>query len=176
MNRRNAIAVGIVACAFCAVSCRRSGEEPPKASPGSGYAKCATGSSGDRRRLCAPSLTELIVRRDWYDGARVSVTGILSMGYEDSSLFPSSESHYQRLSESAVWLDIRRGVCQDCPSWGGRWVSVTGTYRAKEGGHMGIYNGALVDIENVSLHLFNRDFRPPLQPVPVDPSAKPAPK
>ena len=132
----------------------------------SDFAKCATQGQDGPCTDYNPSLMELVSRPEWYDGHRVLIIGVLRYGFESAGLHASSEAYQQRLTRSAVSLAGTKS-CPDCPKWQGRWVTVVGTYRASDRGHMGLFGGTIDEVTAVRLYDVEDHLRQPATPKEV---------
>ena len=96
--------------------------------PPAPHSKCQV--AEDNRVVCSPSLVELVVRPEWYDGMTVAVAGVLQHGTEGVALFTSEEAYRYRLTASSVSLRLSKGACPsaDCGSLSGQWVNLRGRY------------------------------------------------
>lgn len=121
---------------------------PPKGAP-PGYSKCqAVEPDGDR--LCDPSVIEIIVRPEWYDGAEVVVAGVLGTSSESLALFASTEDYQQLLTRKALNVNGRQGVNLNTEGLNGRWVWVRGKFlpRQRSGNGLG-WGGTLADVVSI---------------------------
>jgi hypothetical protein len=141
--------------------------QPRKTTADRDYRKCFGKDANGRCKVYTPSLTQLVVRPEWYDGEPISTNGVLGHDFEEHALYSSRED-YDRLNASgAVWLSYSV-PCDQCPALVGKWVSVRGTFRASGSGHMGLFGGEIVDAKVGELP----DFRH--RPAPTPPPRPPA--
>lgn len=135
------------------------------------YAKCFPSASDCT--TYRPSLIELVVRPEWYDGVRVSVEGILGLGDGESALYRSVEDYEVQNAANALWVPISGAQCRgSCAPFGGRWVAVTGRYRASQRGPSGAYGGGVVEVEGVYHFESLRGGLPPPMPPPSSPRGR----
>jgi hypothetical protein len=122
--------------------------QPPKAAP-PGYSKCQS-VEPDGDRLCDPSVIELIVRPEWYDGAEVVVAGVLHASSESFALFASTEDHQQYLTRKGLALIRRQGADFKTEGLNGRWVWARGKFlpRQRSGNGLG-WGGTLADVRSI---------------------------
>jgi hypothetical protein len=118
----------ITASALLLQSCG-GGEEAMLKEPVSAHAKCLVRNNDGSCATYRPSLVELIVRPEWYDGRKVSVMGVLSFRTEDQALYVSTEDLQHMNTGASVWVDVEN-PCSDCRDLDGRWVVVVGVFRA----------------------------------------------
>jgi hypothetical protein len=142
---RSALGVWSLVGVFLMSGCADEAQ-PQRTTATHDYRKCLTRNA---KLECHPSLTELVVRPEWYDGESVYTTGVLGYEFEESALYSSREDYDRMNTMGAVWLRYS-AQCGQCPSLVGKWVSASGTFRASERGHMGMFGGAIVDVRNVS--------------------------
>ena len=109
--------------------------------------RCASVGDAGECTLWAPSLIELIVRPEDYDGKRVRVIGFANFEFEGNGLYVSEEDWKHRIFRNGVWLDPPPGtVSESAPSPAlpnRRYVIVEGTFSARDKGHMGMWSGAI---------------------------------
>jgi hypothetical protein len=113
-----------------AVGCQQPEPPPPVGTlVPSVYAKCKE-VGANREVVCAPSLEELIIRPEWYDGATVAVMGFLVLGEEFAGLFASEDAHRYDITSSAVALELAPNACgtTPCRAFGGHWVAIRGKF------------------------------------------------
>jgi len=150
--------------------CRRTEpterEQAPR--PPDLYSKCQV--AEDNRVVCSPSLVELVVRPEWYDGKTVAVAGVLQHSAEGVNLFTSDEAYRYRLTESSVRLRLAAGACPhaDCRTLSGQWVILHGRYLPPERGATMPTGGTIVEVADIIL-------RPPGLPkaIPAEPRVVP---
>lgn len=112
-----------------------SGDDAARPQPGkvaqTGNSKCqAVEPDGDT--LCDPSVIELIVRPEWYEGREVVVAGVLYADSESFALFASTEDHQQYLTRKGLNLISRQGTDLKTAGLSGRWVWVRGKFLARQ--------------------------------------------
>lgn len=127
---------------------------PPPTRPTNHHAKCQT--LEDRTTICDPSLDELIIRPEWYDGATVVVTGVLDPQRE-FALFSSEDTYRMYVSRSAVLLSLTPELAvRDFQAFSGEWVFVRGKYVAHRAGSSDRYGGVIVRVELVAPYKSSR--------------------
>jgi hypothetical protein len=110
----------------------------------------------DRTTICDPSLEELIIRPEWYDGATVVVTGVLDPQRE-FALFASEDAYRMYVPRSAVRLSLTPELAvRDFQAFSGEWVFVRGKYVARGGDSGGRYGGVIVRVELVAPYKSSR--------------------
>lgn len=150
MMSSRALRAATLACLLLA-GCRQTGA-PPAAAPAptlsSRYANCRA--VEDHSTRCDPSLTELLSRPEWYDGASVSVAGVLDPQREGFALFASEDAYKMYLARSGVLLELRPELrtMNFQPNSGG-WAIVSGKYVARGRGEEGVFGGAIVDVTSI---------------------------
>lgn len=149
---RTTLGLLLIMTAFSLSSCS-SGDNAPLPPPGkaaaTGYSKCqAVEPDGDE--LCDPSVIELIVRPEWYEGREVVVAGVLDTSSESFALFASTEDQEQQLTRKALDLIARQGADLRTAGLSGRWVWVRGRFlpRQRSGGHAS-WGGTLVEVTSI---------------------------
>ena len=109
------------------------------------FAKCAqtAGEGSQRCLLYSPSLTELIVRPEWYNSERVRVWGVLANRFENRGLFVSREAFSQPVLAGAIWLNLTRAQEAAYAALDGHWVIVDGVYKGGPGGNANMFGGEI---------------------------------
>jgi hypothetical protein len=95
------------------------------------------------------SLVNLLASPDDYDGERVQVVGYARLRFEGNALFLSQLDAEHDVFSNSVWLDIsgwRRGPSSPATE-GNQYAIVEGTFKKEEKGHMGLWPGAITQIE-----------------------------
>ena len=111
------------------------------------YAKCKE-VGGNREVVCTPSLEELIVRPEWYDGAAVSVMGFLILGEEFAGLFASEDASRYNITGSVVAIELANNACPGttpCRAFSGHWVAIRGKFFPRRQGGMVPTSGTITD-------------------------------
>jgi hypothetical protein len=120
--------------------------QPPRTAADRDYRKCFGKDANGKCKSYSPSVTQLVVRPEWYDGESVLTKGVLGHDIEEHALYSSREDYDRMNTSGAVWLSYPT-QCDQCPSLVGKWVSVRGTFRALGSGHMGLFGGEIVDVK-----------------------------
>lgn len=145
----------------CAGGANHAPPAPPVPDPGI-YAKCVSDAERPHCTGYRPSLLELVIRPEWYDGGQVEVAGVLAQGLEESALYASTEDYTQMHGSSAVWLRIAKCPA-GCQPLVGEWVTVTGRFRPTERGHMGMFAGTIDEAVVVKRAVARRLPPPPTE-------------
>jgi hypothetical protein len=85
-----------------------------------------------------------------FNAVRLRVRGICRIEFEGNALYLSRESHDERYGKQAIWLQLGWPVKPEIQQLDGRDVIVEGTYDAAATGHMGMFAGALKDIQGIT--------------------------
>ncbi len=113
--------------------------------------RCEEVDAANRCTLWGVSLVELIARPELYDGRRVRVIGFVNFEFEGNGLYLSREDWVNGVYQNGVWVDpeleLPAGVERDttAPSYrpNRRHALVEGTFRADDGGHLGLWSGSI---------------------------------
>jgi hypothetical protein len=132
------LALALLAIGACACG---NQENPPDR-----MRKCVTDNG---REVCDPSLVELLVRPELYDGALVSVIGLLTTDFEHTALFPSREAMDWLRLRSAAWVQMDAEVRKRFAHLNERYVVVQARFRMGPAGHFGEASGLLYDVESI---------------------------
>ena len=157
------LVVSIPGCRRTEPTGRQQAPRPPDP-----YSKCQV--AEEDRVVCSPSLVELVVRPEWYDGKTVAVAGVLQHSTEGVNLFTSEEAYRYRLTASSVELRLSEGACSgaDCGALSGQWVNLRGRYLPPDRGTTVPTAGTIVEVTDIIL-------RPPGLPkaIPAEPRVVP---
>lgn len=102
-------------------------------------------------QIPAVSLIQLIGDPSKYDGKMLKVEGVVNVGFENNGLYISKEHWKNHLCSFAIWIDLNAEFAKSRKWMNGRYVSLEGTFHAKERGHMGLYMGTLSEITGFTL-------------------------
>lgn len=111
------------------------------------YANCQ---KIDGTVVCDPSLHELTIRPELYDGETVVVGGVLDPQREGFALFASEDAYRRYVARSAVLLELAPEIARkDYEPFDGEWVIVRGKYLARGRGSEGKFGGVIANVESV---------------------------
>ena len=92
------------------------------------------------------SLVELIASPQLYDGRPVRVIGYLNLEFEGNAIYLHEDDHAHGINRNGLWVDFARGFRS--PSGCDRgYVLVEGIFDARDTGHLGLWSGAIGDID-----------------------------
>jgi hypothetical protein len=98
------------------------------------------------RQYQAVSMVALLADPERFDGAPVRVVGYLATGPERRAIYLHREDWKNNLSRNAVWL---RPDERPLSEYERKYVSVAADFVATDHGHLGLYGGALANIESI---------------------------
>jgi hypothetical protein len=136
---------------------------PAKVSP-TDYSKCRTIEPGERK-ICDPSVLELITRPEWYEGASVVVAGVLGADHESFALFASPEDDQLFLTRKALALIPRQGMQLQYEGLNRRWVWVHGRFLPRQQEGPLRWGGTIADVTEITYLGSPRDPQPPPRPL-----------
>ena len=93
-----------------------------------------------------PSLIHLIATPERYDGKRVMVTGYCNLEFEGNAIYLHADDYRYFHTKNGVWLNVSKKMMSD-PKLRQTHCLVRGVFRAKDHGHLGLFAGALSDID-----------------------------
>jgi hypothetical protein len=112
-------------------------------------ASAQTGSY-DREKFQEIPLVALLANPAAYDGKAVTITGFLTLEFEDSTLLLDKASWEAGATTNGIWVDQPRWLDKaEKHRMTRRYGTVSGTFDASLTGHMGAYGGGLRDVQNV---------------------------
>ncbi|TQF14451.1 hypothetical protein FJV41_18565 [Myxococcus llanfairpwllgwyngyllgogerychwyrndrobwllllantysiliogogogochensis] len=94
------------------------------------------------------SLVRLLAAPEAYDGKRIQVVGYGSFDSTGTALYLNAQDHQHGVPMSAVWLVLGQTGAPKAGSPPG-YVVVRGTFRAEGRGAMGLFSGAITDIDRL---------------------------
>jgi len=107
---------------------------------------CRSGNADGTCALYEVSLVQLIADPEKYDGKQVQVSGFIHLEFEGNGLYLHRDDFKFRIPQNGVWVDMRVGAnfkgCQNS------YVSIRGTFVAADHGHLGVWSGAIRDIDS----------------------------
>ena len=116
--------------------------------------KYEMGSAGPHSEVEDVSLIKLIATPERYNGKWVRVMGVCNFAFEGNGLFLSQEDRKHGFCRNAIWAcyDTLGARPYDLAFWSkfqGRCVLVEGHFDARSAGHMGLYSGALTNVNRI---------------------------
>jgi len=89
------------------------------------------------------SMIDLIANGAKYDGHLVQVGGFISLTWEDDALYLSKQDYAYQNTKNAIWIDIDEATEAKLKKYDQRYGFVSGTFSAKQCGHMCLYHGSI---------------------------------
>ncbi len=93
-----------------------------------------------------PSLVQLIATPERYDGKIVQVTGYCNLEFEGNAVYLHADDYRYGHTKNGVWLDVSQDIMRNSKLRKAHCL-VRGVFRAKDYGHMGLFAGALSEID-----------------------------
>lgn len=104
--------------------------------------------AGPLEQYEAVSLVALLANPERYDGRKVSAAGFVTLDFEGSGLHLDKTAYEAGLRKNALWIDRPASMsAKQERGLGRRYGSVAGTFDAEAKGHLGLYSGALTDVQ-----------------------------
>ena len=99
------------------------------------------------------SLVQLLANPKEFDGRRVAVAGYAAVEFENNALYLHKEDRDWFLTKNALWVDYDNDKVdeRDRKACNGKYVVLTGTFRAEDLGHVEGYSGTITRAEPVLL-------------------------
>ena len=113
--------------------------------------RCIRSDAQERCALYSASLIELIANPGKFHRLRVQVVGYLDLQFEGNAVYLSRESLEGGVVGNGLWLDVEGLTFEKGKDFRHRYVLIEGTFNAENGGHMGLFPGALEQITRVTL-------------------------
>jgi hypothetical protein len=98
------------------------------------------------------SIVQLIANPERYDAKRVQFIGFLRIEFEGTAVYLHREDYERGISKNPLWINIPTGMSEaEADAVNGQYVICRGTFDAADHGHMGIFSGAIKNIERLRL-------------------------
>ena len=98
------------------------------------------------------SLLQLIASPERYDGKVVAGIGFLDLEFEGNAIYLHREDFDLGESRNALWVDVPREMAvMQQRTVSGLYVICVGRFRASNHGHMGMFSGAVTEIERLQI-------------------------
>jgi hypothetical protein len=118
--------------------------------------------------LYGPSLITLIAQPEKFDGKPVRVIGYVHFQFEGDGLYVSQADFEHSIFRNGLWIDPPSGFESDsAPARrqpNDQYVIVEGIFSAQDGGHFGMWSGALHHVTR--LELWSRATPPKINHIP----------
>jgi hypothetical protein len=95
------------------------------------------------------SLVQLIATPERFDGKHVQVVGYCWLEFEGDALYLSRDDQANMVYRNSIWLSVSREDREKWLGMRGKYVTVSGTFRADFHGHMGMSSGAIEKIDAI---------------------------
>lgn len=105
-----------------------------------------TGSGSFAFAADSVSLVTLIANPEAKQGRQVLVSGYLTLDFEGRALYLHEDDYRHSQYKNGLWVNIDREKYQQ---YDGQYVVVEGEFNAADTGHMGLWSGALTNIERI---------------------------
>lgn len=92
--------------------------------------------------------TDLLNTPEKYDGKMVEVIGFATIEFEGNALYIDSKSQKNASYKKGLWLEIAK-TSFELKKYNGSKISVKGTFKLNNKGHMGLWRGALEKVSKV---------------------------
>lgn len=106
------------------------------------------------------SMVRLLANTEKFDGSKVTVSGCLHLHFEDAALYLSKSDADYLCSSNALWVEIsdsvrtfpirttgQKDTVRTLKYFDFKHVTLTGTFRAANHGHMGVFPGAIESVD-----------------------------
>jgi hypothetical protein len=123
----------------CSAQAQREDPYPPQS-------RCEQTSATGSCTIYGVSLVELIANPATYDGLRVRVIGWLNLEFEGNAIYLHREDHTYAIMSNGLWVELGSGLPRE-PACNKGYALIEGRFDARNPGHMGLWSGAIVDID-----------------------------
>ena len=98
------------------------------------------------------STMQLIATPEKYDGKVIHVIGYLNLEFEGNALYCHKSDYDNRIYKNSIWLSIpKKGSYKLGKQCSKKYVSIIGTFNAKQNGHFGMFSGSIVGIRRIDI-------------------------
>ncbi len=111
------------------------------------------------------TMVQLIATPEKYEGRHVRVIGFLHLEFEGNVLYLHREDYDHAIVGNGIWVELGR----DNQKLSDKYVLLEGVFTAKEHGHMGMWSGALKDINRSMIWSSTEELRSQQNSVPLKP-------
>jgi len=125
--------------AGCAAQAQDEAPYPPES-------RCEQVAGDGSCTIYGVSLVELIADPQTWDGRRVRVVGYLNLEFEGDAIYLHQEDHAHSIHSNGLWVGFASDTPRQ-PACNRRYVLIEGTFSARHTGHMGLWSGAILDID-----------------------------
>lgn len=136
---------------------------PPDSSLTRGCPSASRG--GAAPALYDVSLVQLLATPERFEGCRVLVIGFVHLEFEGNAVYLHRDDFEANLLKNGLWVEFRPGVLKAAERYSDRYLILAGVFTQHVRGHMGLWSGALRDIERAdpwpSRDSMVRKVRPP---------------
>lgn len=100
------------------------------------------------------SIIELVVNGAKYDGKEVFVRGFLTVKFESTGLYLTRECAENGLTKNGLWVRFSSTLENQTNilKFNKKYVSLKGTFNAKNRGHMELWSGTIDEISKIFYH------------------------
>lgn len=95
------------------------------------------------------SIIQLIANPEAYQGKTVRIIGFLHLEFEGNGLYLHQEDYIHSLYSNGIWINAIGPFYTKATSDNNRYVLVVGTFDSKDHGHMGLWPGAIKNLERL---------------------------
>jgi len=131
----------ILICIFLLCGCAKNAEESDHAIPGAGHIR------DDAQYV---SLITLIASPKDYAGKAVRVIGYIHLEFEGDAIYLRKEDYERGLTKNGLWLDAPNKISEKMQKMTDRYVLIEGVFNPENHGHMGLWSGAISEINRAS--------------------------
>jgi hypothetical protein len=140
MTREHITKVLVVILLFLISSCKGVGK--------SGVADTNSMYMNNLEKTISVSIIQLISNPEQFDGKRVRLIGFVRLELEGDAIYLHREDYNNRLTKNGLWINITKDFDgKGNHKYDQKYVLVEGTFSANNQGHMGLFSGAIENIE-----------------------------
>jgi len=95
------------------------------------------------------SMIALLANPQQYAGKRVQVAGFMHLEFEGDAIYLHQDDAAHSLYKNGLWVSFEDAVMPDAKRCNDHYVVLTGTFDAKDQGHMGLWSGSIVHVSRL---------------------------
>ena len=99
-------------------------------------------SDGQRK----PSLLQILANPDSFHGKEVQIIGFLNLTFEGDALYLHREDLAYGIVRNSIWVVANENMYKNRKWLNKKYVIIRGTFDANDHGHMGLFQGSLMNI------------------------------
>lgn len=93
------------------------------------------------------SMIKLLANPEKYQGRKVRIIGFVRLEFEGNAVYFHQDDFKHGISKNALWINTNKEIETARQKYDQKYVLIQGTFNAQFHGHMGLFGGAIYQIE-----------------------------